>query len=238
MAKKKFEVNFQDLFEVDVTPDAATRNYERLGAGISSLTPSTNENVDQSAYLDGNGYGSSSVTSAQLTFSVSGHRVLGDPAQDYIVSKEFELGDERETNFRFFDSRGTERRGPCTLANLQVGGGDAQGKKEISFEIHLNGKPEKIDPVDAPELTTIFAAGSKAGTVKGTVTIVEAENKLAYRVTSASFEVMKNSYHAGASNYTSGNDIIASAGQFVTIFELNKYDRVVKSKTIAFESIA
>jgi len=236
MAKKRFEVNFQDLFEIDTTPEAANRTWKRLGAGISSLSPSTNENVDQSAYLDGNGYGTSAVTSAQLTFSVSGHRVIGDPAQDFIILKEFELGDARESNFRFFDSQGVQRSGPCTIVNLQVGGGDAQGKKEIAFEIHINGKPEKIEPAEAAALTAQIAAGTKPGTVKATVA-VGPQNKLAYSISAEAREANANSYPFGVNPYTSDNNIAAVNGQHLNLYELNEYDRVVKFQSLEINII-
>jgi len=231
MGKKRFEVNFQDLFQIDITPDAAERTWKRLGAGISSMAPSTNENVDQSAYLDGNGYGTSTVTSAQLTFSASGHRVLGDPAQDFIVSREFELGDARETNFRYYDSTGTERSGRCTIVNLQVGGGDAQGKKELAFEIHINGKPEKFDPVAAPEIAVEIAAGTKAEAIKITA-VTEAGKKLAYRVTAEKQTAFANSYPVGINSYASGSDINAASGQYINVYVLNEFDRVEKFKSV------
>jgi hypothetical protein len=163
--------------------------------------------------------------------------VLGDPAQDFIVLKEFELGEARETNFRAFDSAGTERSGPCTIANLQVGGGDAQGKKELAFEIHINGKPEKFDPLPASDLTMTLAAGSREGTVKVSATIGE-KNKLAYRISSVRQEAFANSYPTGVTNYTSGNDITAPVGQFLNMFELNEYGRVIKFRSMEVTAIS
>ena len=79
-----YELNFMRLYEIDITPNGATRTYVRLGGGLTGADPSQNEEVDQTGYLDGNGFKESRVTGKQLTISYSGHRKTGDAAQDYI----------------------------------------------------------------------------------------------------------------------------------------------------------
>lgn len=223
----KFELNFQDLFEIDVTPDGAARTWTRLGKGIAGFTPSTNENIDQSTYLDGDGYGSSDVIGAQLTFAATGHRVVGDTAQDYIAGLEFELGEDRKTNFRAYNSIGEMKSGACTLANLVIGGGDAGAKKEIAFEVHINGKPTKTAAAAAAALTATVAAGSATGTTKFTAT-AGAGDTLAYRLTNAALTANANEYPGIMTGYTSGADIAATAGQYLNMYELNAYGRIVK----------
>lgn len=127
-------------FEINTTPGAVA-TYAVLGAGLSSFEPSPNEEVAQDNYLDGNGFASSVVTGGQLIVSFSGHRKIGDPAQDYIYSKLLSLGSGRETDFIWTLPDGSKFAGPCTIANIEGPSGDANAKGELGFEIHFNGLP-------------------------------------------------------------------------------------------------
>lgn len=222
-----FELNFYDLFEIDTTPDGASRTWKRLGKGISGFTPNLNENKDQTAYLDGNGWGSSDVIGKQLTFDATGHRVVGDDAQDYIASKYMALGDDLKTNFRAYDSRGVCKSGACTINNIVIGGGDAQGKKEFSFSIDINGQPTMTSATAAPALTATVAAGSVVGATKFTAT-AGAGNTLAYKLSAATQTAYADGYPGLLTSYTSGSDIMATIGQYLGMYELNAYGRVVK----------
>lgn len=223
-----FELNFEELHEIDVTPTGSPATYARLGAGISSAVPSNNDNVDQSTYLDGDGYASSEVIGAQKTVAFTGHRVTGDAAQDFIDSIQEELGEGRKTNYRFTDSVGNQISGPCTIANVVIGGGEAAAKKEITFEVHLNGKPTRTPKSIAPALTITVAAGVAIGTTSFTATPTVG-NSLRYKLSSVSAgTVYANQYLSGTIAYTSGSDIIASVGQKLQCFEVNPYGRVVK----------
>lgn len=230
-----FELNFQDLFEIDTTPEGASRTWKRLGKGISSFVPATNDNVDQTAYLDGNGFGSSDVIGKQLTYAATGHRVIGDLAQDYIAAKKLALGDDLKTNFRAYDSAGNMVMGPCTLTNIVVGGGDANGKKSFTFEVHINGEPSDTTGAAAGALTSVVAPGSAAGTTKFTAT-AGAGNSLAYKLTSAALAPNADSYPGDLVSYTSAANINAAVGQYLNMFELNAYGRVVLFATALLDS--
>lgn len=135
----------QYQLEIDTTPSSTpgSETYELLAAGITSIEPANNDEIDQTAYMDGNGWGTSTVTGAQLTYSVSGHRKTGDAAQDYIFSGgvQFGLGDARETKAKLTDPDGNTIEGPVTIANIEGPSGEANSKGEISFELHFNGQP-------------------------------------------------------------------------------------------------
>ncbi|WJQ02858.1 capsid protein [Geobacillus stearothermophilus] len=133
-------------FDINITPDLSPGTYARLAAGLNNFEPSFNEEVAQDTYLDGDGFASSAVTGAQLTLSFSGHRLYGDPAQDFIFEKAFDLGPGRETDFKWTLPDGTLIQGPCTIANIEGPSGDANAKGEISFEIHFNGRPTVTPP--------------------------------------------------------------------------------------------
>ncbi|MCD3526904.1 phage tail tube protein [Streptococcus equi] len=64
----------------------------RLAGGISELEPDGNEEVSQDAYLDGS---ESDVTGGQLVLALTGHRLVGDKAQDWIYARQFRYGGKR-----------------------------------------------------------------------------------------------------------------------------------------------
>jgi hypothetical protein len=220
-------LNFQTLFELDTTPEGASRTWARLGDGLTSASPATNEKLDQKAYLDDDGGQTSEVTGFQLTYSFSGDRIPGNAAQDFIFSKVLDLGAARHTNFRATGADGTVILGEATIAQIQLPGGDANSPAAIGFEIHLNGKPAKTDPVAATALTAVVAAGVGVGNTKFTAT-PGAGNVLKYRLTAAAQTVKDRQYIAQATAYTSGGNIAATAGQYLNMYELDAYNHVVK----------
>ena len=133
-------LNFDHTFDIDVTP-AAVATLARLAAGITDFEMSLNEDTDQSKYMDGDGWGTTTVIGGQVTFSFSGHRVYGDAAQDFIFSKALDLGTGRETTLTWTLPNGAKYVGACTIAAIDGIGGDAGAKEGISLEIHFNGKP-------------------------------------------------------------------------------------------------
>ena len=223
-----FEMNFYYLFQIDTTPEGAARTWVRLARGISSITPNNNENKDQTAYLDGNGWASSDVIGKQRTYDVVGHRVVGDVAQDYIASKELALGDDCKTNFQAFDSRGRKISGAVTINAVVIGGGDAQGKVDFACSLDLNGEPELVVESAAAALTaTVAAAVVTVGCTTFTATAEEG-NTHAYKLTAATQTAYANGYPGLLTAYTTGADIPATAGQYLGMYELDKNKRVVK----------
>lgn len=238
-----FALNFQDLWEIDITPNEATATWARLGAGISGADPSNNENVAQDTYLDGDGYGSSQVIGAQRTIAFTGHRVVGNAAQDWIAAIASELGDARLTSLRVTEADGTQwgathRSGGqgVTVANIDIGGGDPGAKKDMGFEIHINGKPTTTPKAAASALTSTVAAGTLAGTTKFTAT-PDSGHTLAYKLTAGVIgTVYGGSYPSNLVAYTSGANIVASVGQSLNMYELDANGRVAKFATVVLDS--
>lgn len=146
-------------------------NMQVLAAGFDNITEAINEVLYQSSFLSDKGWGSSYVTGGQLIFTLTGVRVVGDPAQDYIFSNGvmFGFGKARETRIELKCSdtdlvhssipsgaledesvAGYTISCPCTLAKITRSGGAANQPTAISVEIHLNGKPT-VKTVEATE---------------------------------------------------------------------------------------
>lgn len=138
-----FLLQYNHVFEINSTPTAGVgaETYLRIAAGISNVTPSNNEEIDQTAYYDGGGNSESDVIGLQKTITFSGHRKYGDPAQDYIMGLASTLGPDRKTTFKWTFPDGMILEGPVTVANITEPGGEANNKGEIEFEIHFAGAP-------------------------------------------------------------------------------------------------
>lgn len=221
-----FPLNYQDLYEININPSGSAV-WARIASGITGASQSNNDVIDQTPYLDGEGFSSSDVTGGQKTIDFTGHREIGDAAQDYIVGIASDFGQARKTQFRFRDSVGAGIDGECTIVNIDDAGGDANAKKDLSFGIHINGKPTKVVKSIAPQLAIVVAAGSVTGTTSFTATPT-GDNTLAYKLSAQALgDQYLNQYLDGQIAYTSGTDIIAEAGQFLTAYEIDTNGRVV-----------
>lgn len=79
----------------------------------------------------------------------------------------------------------------------------------------------------APALSITVAVGSATGTTKFTAT-AGSGNTLAYKLTAAAVTGYLNTIPTGTTAYTSGDDISATAGQFLAAYEVDAAGRIVK----------
>lgn len=223
-----FLLNSDHLILIDTAPNAVSSIWARLAAGINNLDPQSNDEVDQTAYLDGRSYRSSTVTGGQFTIALTGHRKYGDTAQDYIFDRQIESGCARETNCQFIRPDGSKVEGAITLANITGGGGDAAAKGDIGVELHFNGKPTYTPVTAAGALGAVFAAGAVSGTTKFTAT-PGGSNTLEYMNYGSAEPVVPNANTEFVGTaYTSGDDIanVAVDDWFLAV-EVDAWNRVV-----------
>lgn len=128
--------------------DDSTATPQTLARGFDNITEAINEVLYQSSFLSDNGWGSSYVTGGQLIFTLTGIRVLGDAAQDYIFSDKVYMGFGAARDVQLLlqipkSSGGQPTILTCnaTLAKITRSGGAANQPCAISVEIHINGKP-------------------------------------------------------------------------------------------------
>ena len=220
-------LGFQTLFELDINP-AGTASYVRIGNGIVSAAVGNHEKIDQKGYLDGNGGQTTEVLGFQQVVKFSGDRIPGDSAQDYVLGLIFALGESRKTNFRATNADGSIVSGACTIANIEPPGGDANAVQAFGFEIHLNGKPTLTPAAAATALTaTIAASSATSGCTKATAT-AGVGNHLGYRLSASALTAKGRAYVSQYIAYTSAADIAAVVGQYLSVYELDAYDHVVK----------
>lgn len=145
----KFLLNWQNKIEIATDGEtdiskADSAQWARLAAGINNLTPAENDTTANDEYYDGEGFGTSDVTSKRYQFTVAGHRVYGDEAQDYIASKMLEIGDNLKTLMRVTFADGSQVYGVVTLTNIVPAGGQPGAKQTFSVVCVFNGKPKFV----------------------------------------------------------------------------------------------
>jgi hypothetical protein len=225
---EEFSLNNRVLLKVDTTPAASARTYVKLAKGITSAVDSHNDSTDDTAYLDGGGYGNSDVIGKQYTLAVTGHRVIGNPAQDYIVGLQSEFGDDAKTWIQYTKPNGLQITAHVSATEIVDAGGDANAKTEFSVNFKGCGAPTITPAAAAPALSAEVAAGSVAGTTKFTASVSPATNTLAYKLSSAAKTANLYSHSVGLIAYTSGSNIPATAGQYLNMYELDSDGRVAK----------
>lgn len=136
-------LNHEYKLKINTTPATETPTLVDVGEGFENLGEAINEVVYQASFLGDGGYGTSEVTGAQLTLTLTGTRYIGDPAQDYIFSDAvyFGVGKLRKTNVTLETPDGSTISAPVTLAKIARSGGAANNGTGVSVEIHFNGKP-------------------------------------------------------------------------------------------------
>lgn len=160
MANTEYLLNFKNKLEIDVSgnsslADVDDNDMKVLAAGISEITPAADDTTDATPYWDGEGFTDTEVTGKNITFSISGNRVFGDPAQDYVASKFLDIGDALRTVTRWTDPKGNKVEAVSTLTSIVPFGGAANAKQTFSFTLTLNGKPVYTPAADDDSLERI-----------------------------------------------------------------------------------
>ena len=119
--------------------------YAALCAGIESISPSVNEQNQQAFYMCGNGGANNEVTGIAPEYAVSGHRVWGDAAQDYISGLKYSLGQDRKSSLKVevYDHTTLKETivADCTITDIVDFGGNATDLVPFSCTLRVNGIP-------------------------------------------------------------------------------------------------
>lgn len=121
-----------------------TWTYAELCAGWDNITEALNETVQQYFFFCQGGYATNHVTGMAPAVTLTGRRILGDTAQDYIFSNKYELGENRQSSFKLSFGSGasaTTLTCPCTMCNIQELSGATTDDSAISVEFRFDGKP-------------------------------------------------------------------------------------------------
>ena len=138
-ADSKIEIGVE---ATTATPPVWT--YATLCAGIKGITMNINENVITEQYLCGEGHAHNEVTGMAPQIQVTGDRVEGDTAQDFIAGLQFKLGSERVTSVKV-TTGGKVITCEAVVTDIVTFGGNSAELKPFNCNIRFNGKPSITD---------------------------------------------------------------------------------------------
>lgn len=102
------EINYETEAFINTSPAEGQPTWASLANLTTNMAQSLNEVIQQLTYYADKGWGSSEVTGAQLTLTLTGSVKPGDDACDYILGDDvmYGLGEKRKTHMN--DSEGQE----------------------------------------------------------------------------------------------------------------------------------
>ena len=126
--------------ESTVSNNVVVWTYARLCKGIESMEFSSGEQNQQYFFLCGEGFAHNETTGAAPQISFSGRRIVGDAAQDFIASKQFSLGADRNTSVKV-TAEGQVITCDATIGDVVSFGGSTLDINNFSATLYFNGKP-------------------------------------------------------------------------------------------------
>lgn len=143
------EMNYETKAEINITPDGEAPTWESVGALIKNMSQSLNEVLYQATYWENEGWGSTEVTGAQMTLTLTGDVKPGDKACDYLLSDKvlYGLGQARKTHLRLTKGK-KSIIWPVTLANITPAYGDSGTVNALTVTVHGNGRPTISEVVE------------------------------------------------------------------------------------------
>ena len=129
-----------DELYVGTALDNTIWTYSKLCAGIEGITFTPNEQNQQYFFLCGEGFAHNETTGAAPQIEVTGRRVVGDAAQDYIVGKQFTLGADRRTSVKII-AEGKQIVCDATIGNVTSFGGRTLDVNAFGCTLLFDGKP-------------------------------------------------------------------------------------------------
>ena len=141
MARKKNALT--EYYVAPMPADELTEpEYLRLAKWISSVSDESDEEVDDTAYYDGDGTAESDVVSIKEAYSFEGTYDDADPAMKFIAGLKRETGEGRKVMFRKVESNGDTLEGRATVTDIVASGGDASAYETFTCTITWDRKPE------------------------------------------------------------------------------------------------
>ena len=126
--------------EIGTAESSGTWTYSPLCAGIESMSFNSNEQNQQFFFLCGEGFAHNETTGAAPELQISGRRVVGDAAQDYIAGKQFALGTDRNSSIKI-TAEGKVITCDCSIGDVVSFGGSTLDVNTFSCTIRFNGEP-------------------------------------------------------------------------------------------------
>lgn len=137
------EMNYETEAFINVgEPEEPSPTWASLAALTKNMAQSLNEVLYQATYYADKGWGSTEVTGAQMTLTLTGDVKPGDKACDYLLSDKvmYELGNARKNHLKLQKGKKIIIW-PITIANITPAYGDSGAVNALTVTIHGNGRP-------------------------------------------------------------------------------------------------
>ena len=135
-----FNPVWANSIEIGTSESGGTWSYAKLCKGIENVTFASNEQNQQFFFLCGEGFAHNEVTGGAPELQISGRRIKGDAAQDYIVGKQFALGTDRNSSIKI-TAEGQVITCDCSIGDVVSFGGATLDVNTFSCTIRFNGEP-------------------------------------------------------------------------------------------------
>ena len=132
--------NWANSIYIGTSESGGTWSYSKLCKGIESMEFNENEQNQQYFFLCGEGFAHNETTGSAPELVISGRRIVGDDAQDYIAGKQFALGTARNSSIKIV-AEGKQITCDCTIGAITSFGGSTLDVNAFGCTIRLNGKP-------------------------------------------------------------------------------------------------
>lgn len=137
-------VNQIEICTSATTADPPVYTYSKLCKGIEGMEFAENEQNQQFFFLCGEGFANNETTGAAPELTITGRRIVGDAAQDYIAGLQFKLGSDRRTSVKI-TAEGKVITCDCTIGAITSFGGQTLDVNAFGCTIRFNGKPTVTD---------------------------------------------------------------------------------------------
>ena len=136
--------NWINQIEIGTSESGGTWSYSKLCKGIESMEFNENEQNQQYFFLCGEGFAHNETTGSAPELVISGRRIVGDAAQDYIAGKQFALGTARNSSVKI-TAEGKVITCDCTIGAITSFGGSTLDVNAFGCTIRFNGTPVVTD---------------------------------------------------------------------------------------------
>lgn len=137
------EANWSNKIEIGTSATTANPpvwTYATLCGGIEGMEFNENEQNQQFFFLCGEGFAENVVTGAAPELVITGRRIVGNAAQDYIAGLQMKLGDERKSSVKI-TTGGKQITCDCSIGAITSFGGQALDVNSFGCTIRFCGKP-------------------------------------------------------------------------------------------------
>ena len=132
--------NWVNEIYVGTSETGGAWSYAKLCKGIESMEFNENEQNQQYFFLCGQGFAHNETTGSAPELVISGRRIVGDDAQDYIASKQFSLGTNRNTSVKIV-AEGQIITCDATIGAITSFGGSTLDVNAFGCTLRFNGAP-------------------------------------------------------------------------------------------------